>query len=97
MSGSFLPLVLPVAGLLAAACQPDGQAGTAKVAPPDRACICARACGLTVVANSHWVDAAGTARDLGFCPAIRDEILYDARAGCQCPTPPSGAGGSPNH
>ena len=80
----------------------DEGRGTA-VPGPGPECICAQACGVRVVNGSYWVDAAGKSHALGACYPVHDELLYGARAGCQCdrfaaPSPPPfGGRPSPNH
>ncbi|MFC3119070.1 hypothetical protein ACFOHS_16150 [Jhaorihella thermophila] len=58
---------------LISACQEEETS----VPPPSQDCICARACGIPVVSNSHWVNAQGQAVALGYCPPLHDEILYE--------------------
>ncbi|MFC6688883.1 hypothetical protein [Jhaorihella thermophila] len=76
---------------LISACQEEETS----VPPPSQDCICARACGIPVVSNSHWVNAQGQAVALGYCPPLHDEILYENRARCQCAQPVPGLGTLP--
>ena len=93
------PVPTPPSGALAAlalaalvtACREE----TAAVPPPSQDCICARACGIPVVAESYWVNAQGQAVALGYCPPLHDEILNENRSRCQCAQPVPGMGTLP--
>lgn len=91
MSNAPLTLTLATAAILLAACKEE----TATIPPPSQDCICARACGVPVVGNAYWVNAAGESVALGFCPPLNDEIIQDSRARCQCAQTVPGMGTLP--
>ena len=78
----------------------EGQG--ASVPPPSQDCICAQACGLPIVNGTFWVESQGKLTPMGACYPVHDEVLLEARAGCQCgryraQSRPGGNRVSPNH